>query len=267
MEHTGRGDPVRTMALLWGRDVPAGRGPKAKLTLERIVGAAVEVADAEGLAGLSMRAVAERLGVGAMSLYTHVPGKAELLDVMVDAVFGELRPDPAPTGAARGGSWRDTLERSARADLAAFRRHPWALQVGLGRSALGPNELDHYEADLAALDGAGLAPRAQRSAVALVFDYVRGAAHAVVDAETAPAATGLSDDEWWSGRQDLVDEVLRPERFPVCRRLADEGAFHPVDEDRPYLLAMALEDFEFGLARVLDGLAAHLDGRGGREEV
>jgi AcrR family transcriptional regulator len=261
VEHTGRGDPVRTMALLWGRETPAGRGPKAKLNLERIVGAAVEVADAEGLAGLSMRAVAERLGVGAMSLYTHVPGKAELLDVMVDAVFGELRPDPTP-----GGSWRHTLERSARADLGAFRRHPWALHVGLGRSALGPNELDHYEADLAALDGAGLSPRAQRSAVALVFDYVRGAAHAVVDAETAPAATGLSDDEWWSGRQDLVEEVLRPERFPVCRRLADEGAFDPADGGQPYLLAVALEDFEFGLARVLDGLEAHLDRRGGRED-
>src|ERR671915_993295 len=107
-EYTGRGDPARSMALLWGIQKPPTRGPKPGLQVERIVEAAIRVADAEGLAALSMRRVAGELGVGTMSLYTYVPGKAELLDVMLDTVLAEqARPDEA------AGGWRAGLERRA----------------------------------------------------------------------------------------------------------------------------------------------------------
>src|SRR5262245_64029270 len=132
-EYTGKGNPQQSIDLLWGTARPPSRGPKPGLTTQQIVAAAIAVADAEGLAALSMRRVAEHLGVGAMSLYTYVPGKAELIDLMVDAVYGEL-----PGSADVDGGWRERLEGVARANWALYRRHPWMLQVASVRPALGP---------------------------------------------------------------------------------------------------------------------------------
>ena len=88
-EYAGRGDPRRSLDLLWGDAPRPSRGPKPGLDVATIVAAAIALADADGLDGLSMRRVAERLGVGTMSLYTYVPSKAELLDLMLDTVYGE----------------------------------------------------------------------------------------------------------------------------------------------------------------------------------
>src|SRR4051812_40613538 len=96
-EYSGGGNPTLSMQLLWGTREAPTRGPKPGLDLGRIVTAAIEVADGSGLAALSMRKVAEQLGVGTMSLYRYVPGKAELLDLMLDAAYAEmLRLDTAP---------------------------------------------------------------------------------------------------------------------------------------------------------------------------
>src|ERR1700754_3557298 len=104
-EYGGSGGPQRSLELLWRRQQPPTRGPKQRLDLDEIVRAAIEVADADGLSALSMRKVAERLGVGTMSLYTYVPGKAELVDVMLDTVCGEVgMPEDVP------GGWRGRLE-------------------------------------------------------------------------------------------------------------------------------------------------------------
>src|SRR5918995_3143148 len=126
-EYASRGDHRRTMELLWGVGAPTTRGPKPGLALATIVATAVELADAEGLAAVSMRKVAERLGRSAMALYTYVPGKAELLDLMLDTVYGE---DVAP---APDGGWRVAAEAPARATWELYLRHPWVLQVAGGR--------------------------------------------------------------------------------------------------------------------------------------
>ena len=89
-EYGGSGDPERSLELLWRVRQPSSRGPKPKLDLDQIVSVAIELADEEGLAPLSMRKVAERLGVGTMSLYTYVPGKAELIDLMIDATASRV---------------------------------------------------------------------------------------------------------------------------------------------------------------------------------
>ncbi len=279
MEFSGRGDPVRSMELLWGTARPSGRGPKQTLTLEQVVTAAVESADADGLDKFSMRRVADRLGVGTMSLYTYVPAKAELLDLMLDAVRGERDPGGTdPTGAARQSSgdgvspegWRNELESRARGDLARHRRHPWMLQVAGARSVLGPHEMDAFEASLATVSGLGLSGGEMVSVVGLIGAYVRGAAKAVVSAEVAPVATGQSDDEWWAARAPLLAEVFDPDRFPMATAVQAAGAFdgddgddRPSDDATPYLLAEALANFEFGLQRVLDGIAAFVDNRPG----
>lgn len=114
-EYSGGGDPQRTLELLWGTQKNPSRGPRPGLSTAQIVGAAITIADSDGLGALSMRRVAEQLGVGTMSLYTYVPGKAELLDVMLDSVFGEQT-----FAGALPADWRAALELRAQADWALY---------------------------------------------------------------------------------------------------------------------------------------------------
>jgi len=262
-EYASRGDHRRTMELLWGQGAAPTRGPKPGLELAAVVATAIELADAEGLAAVSMRKVADRLGCSAMALYTYVPGKAELLDLMLDTVYGE-DVSPAPDG----DGWRVAAEASARATWDFYQRHPWVLQVAGGRPVLGPNELDGYEALLRIFDGLGLsATEVARSANALA-GFVRGAAKAVSDARAAEQATGVGDDDWWNARSPLLDEMVGAtweSRFPVSRRLDAERAFDQVDrpdDSLPYLVRDAFDTFEFGLQRLLDGFAAHIAAAG-----
>ena len=123
-EYSGGGDAVRSLELLWGARKRPSRGPKPGLSLDQIVRAAIELADGEGLSALSMQRVAGKLGFTTMSLYRYVPSKAELLDLMLDTVAGELPlVDDVP------GGWRAKLEAAALADWALYHRHPWFLHV------------------------------------------------------------------------------------------------------------------------------------------
>ncbi|HSJ45946.1 MAG TPA: TetR/AcrR family transcriptional regulator [Euzebyales bacterium] len=264
-EFAGRGDPRRTMELLWGRTPPAARGPAAELTPADVVRAAIAVADEEGLARLTMRRIAERLGRSTMSLYTYVPGKPELLDLMLDAIHAEL-----PTAYDRSGGWRQAAEAFARDQWHLLERHPWSLDVAGGRTPLGPHTLDAYEAQLAVFDGLGLDGVEMTRAVAAVTSFIRGAAQAIHEARTAQQATGLSDDDWWNAHAPLLEEVMDPdwpERHPTATKLQRAQAFDHADRDTddpiPYLVVVALDAFEYGLARMLDGIAAHIARRGG----
>ena len=264
-EYASRGDHRRTMELLWGVDATSGRGPKPGLDVGTIVATAVELADAEGLAAVSMRKVAERLGRSAMALYTYVPGKAELLDLMLDTVYAD---QPAPDPAEHG--WRAAAEEWARGSWDFYLRHPWVLQVAGARAVLGPRELDGYEALLRIFDGLGLrAVEVARSANALA-GFVLGAAKAVSDARAAEQVTGVSDDEWWNARSPLLDELVGDQwatRYPVSTRLSAEQAFDQVDrpnDELPYTVRDAYDTFEFGLQRLLDGFAAHIEARAPR---
>ncbi|CAA9570911.1 MAG: Transcriptional regulator, AcrR family [uncultured Thermomicrobiales bacterium] len=249
-EYTGSGDPARTMALLWGTQQPPTRGPKPGLSVERIVRAAIEVADAEGLATLSMRRLAEHLGVGTMSLYTYLPGKAELVDVMVDTVHREPEPVPVPA-AGDPAEWRPRLEAIARADWARFHRHPWLLQVAATtRPPLGPHLIAKYDRDLRAVEGIGLDDLEMDSVVSLVAGHVEGAARRSLDALQAPRQTGQTDQQWWEANAPLLEKVFDPSRFPTAARvgpaagIAYQAAYDPEHA------------FVFGLERILDGIAA-----------
>jgi AcrR family transcriptional regulator len=258
-EYAGRGDVEKTMALLWGRTRAGGRGPRPGLSVADVVAAAVALADAEGLAAVSMRRVGERLGRSAMSLYSYVPGKAELVDLMLDAVLGE---QPATYDLAAG--WRAAVEAATRDAWDFYVRHPWALQVAGGRAVLGPNELDRYEELLRVLTASGLSGLDAGRAAAAVDAFVRGAARTYADSHAAEAATGVSDDEWWSERAPLLDEIMAtegPTRYPTITALAAEGVYEQPDrapdDATPYLEREALDAFEFGLQLLLDGLEAH----------
>ncbi len=242
----GRGDPARSMALLW-RDTTArpNRGPRPGLTVDQIVAAAIDLADAEGLAALSMRRVAQRLGVGTMSLYTYVPSKAELVDVMFDTACGLVARDE------HTGDWRARLERIARATWDLYRRHPWMLQVmAMARPPLGPNSIAGYDHDLRAVDGIGLTDLEMDSVISLVSVYVQGAARTAIDAAGSARDTGMTDEEWWSTYGPLLEKVFDAEKYPVAARVgAVAGEEHQSAYDPEH-------GFEFGLARLLDGIEA-----------
>ena len=258
-EYAGRGDARRSLALLWGRSEAPKRGPKQGLDLATIVRVAIELADTEGLEGVSMRRVAERLGKSAMALYTYVPGKGELLDLMLDTVLGE------PTAELPDDDWRSAMEIVSRDAWAMFERHPWMLQVSGGRTTLGPHEFDAFERVVKPFVDAGLSAKDTARVIGVIDSYVRGAAKAVADARAAEKATGVSDEAWWEARAPLLDEFMGAEaadRWPSLTWLEVNGAFEPAladDETTPYLVQESLANFEFGLQRLLDGIEAYVN--------
>ncbi|MGP3918900.1 TetR/AcrR family transcriptional regulator [Nonomuraea sp. 10N515B] len=245
VEYSGKGDPARSLALLWRTSERTSRKGRPELSVERIVRAAIDVADAEGLQALSMRRVAERLGVGTMSLYTYVPGKPELFDVMLDTVYGETaRPEDAP------GGWRGRLEQIARENWALYLRHPWLLQIAATRPVLGPNATAKYDYELRAVDGIGLTDLEMDSVITLITGFVHGAARGAVEAAQAESQTGMTDEQWWAAHAPFLSLIADPGRFPTAARVGQaagealNAAYSPEHA------------FEFGLQRVLDGIEA-----------
>ena len=249
-----RGDATRSMELLWGIGPKPTRGPKQGLTVERIVDAAVALADAEGLDAVAMRRLADVLEVGAMSLYTYVPGKAELVDLMLDRVYGEQLATMAARARAGDGGWRAGLEARARADWAMYERHPWVVRTAGPRPILGPNELAVQEATYAAVDGIGLTGQEMGAVITLVAGYVGGVARGIADVR-AEDETQTSEQDWWAERSAMLDRVFDAERFPVSTRLAADGVFDGAPDAEDYLANDIRTTFEFGLERVLDGIA------------
>ena len=251
-DFTGGGDPRRSIELLWGLPPGPRPGPKPRFAVADVAAAAVEIADADGLGALSMRRVAERLGVSAMSLYTYVPGKAELIDLMFDRVLAEAPRDTVPLDEASGG-WRDRLEAIARQNFALYQRHPWLLQVATSRPPLGPNVVAKYDHDLRAVDGVGLGDVEMDLVVQMVGDFVHGAARTAVAATQVAQRTGLTDEEWWERAGPALAKVYDPDATPTATRVgAAAGAEYNAAVD-------PARAFEFGLARLLDGVAALIE--------
>jgi AcrR family transcriptional regulator len=244
-ETSGSGDIVRTMELLWDTGRRPSRGPKPALTVDRIVEAAVQVADADGLDAVSMRRIATELGTGAMSLYRYVPGKGELLDLMLDRV---QRPSENPADLG-DGSWRSALEAMGRATLALYRRHPWLLQVNQSRPILGPSALDGMEKILARIKPMGLTDPELVSAVIMIDGYVVGAARTQLYQREAERRTGLTDTEFWEAQTPMLEKIMTSGRYPLLATL---------DEDT---WGQNFDHFEFGLQRILDGLEVFVDER------
>jgi AcrR family transcriptional regulator len=250
----GQGDPARSLALLWRSPGPrTGPGPKPGLSVDAIVAAAIAVADGDGLAALSMRAVAERLGVTAMALYTYVPGKDELVDLMYDGAHGEL-----PVRYDLGQGWQAAVTSWATDLLGCYLQHPWALQVSFARPVLGPNEQAVLEAVARVLRQAGLPAAVARRVISLLFSVVRGTAQTVAESRQAAAGGGPSEQAWWSSRAGALRQVAPDfaRRFPDSVWLAGAATAHRRDGPTPYLEGEAMEAFAVGLTVLLDGIQA-----------
>lgn len=239
-----RSDPARSMALLWRTREPVPREGRTDLGVDRITRAAIEIADSEGLGALTMRRVSEVLGVGTMTPYTYVPGKAELLDLMVDAVYGELPEiDPA------AGDWRDRLERIALDNWGMYQRHPWLAYVETNRPVLGPNLLAKYDRELAALVDTGLGDVELDSALGLVLGHVRSTARAAAEQVELVRSTGLTEDQWWQAHAPWLAKFVGAGEYPIAARV---GAAAGQEHNAAYSADHALR---FGLERLLDGVA------------
>lgn len=251
--YAGQGDPRRAMSLLWQRDPGEEKrpGPRPALTVELIVTAAIQVADERGMAALSMRTVGERVGRTGMALYTYVPSKGELVDLMYDAAHAE-----AHHTYDLGVGWRAALIVWAEDMWAFYLRHPWVLQVSQARPVLGPNEYTVLDTVLGIMFETGLAPVELRRLTGALFQFVRGVALVVAEAREAAAATGTGEDEWWHARAPLLTEMATDfdTRFPMVTKLAGAGGFTLAEESVPYQEQAARETFDAGLAALLDGI-------------
>lgn len=178
-----------------------------------------------------------------MSLYRYVPGEAELIALMVDAVHASTPPLPD-----KAMGWRARLEAAARNKWAMYHRHPWLLQVASGRPLLGPNTRAATEAYMQIFDGSGLDARDIVDVISMVSAFVSGLARSTLDATRAADDTGISDEQWWTAQQPFLERALADDDTSMIAKIVSGGGF---DEwgDRT---------FEFGLQRVLDGIEAYL---------
>jgi len=254
----GQGDARRSMELLWGVAASPRPGPKQGLSVAAIVTAAIEVADAEGMAALSMRGVGDRLGRTAMALYTYVPGKSELVDLMYDRALAEL-----PDGHDLSGGWRAAAVALAGDLWDLHLHHPWLLQVSPSRPVLGPGEFHVQEVMLRVLFATGLPVRQVRWVASALFTLVRGSVQMAAESRQASHETGLSEEDWWYARSALLTE-LAPDlgsRFPMVAKLGSDQAGYP-EPGEPYLEREARLSFEGGLELLLDGVEAAISSLG-----
>ncbi|GAA2375273.1 TetR/AcrR family transcriptional regulator [Streptomyces sp. XM4011] len=243
-----RRDLERTADLLWRRQRPGSRGPRGSLTVDQIVGTAVELADAEGMAGVTMGKVAKRLGVTTMSLYRYIPGKDDLVDLMMDMATG--RPDttewPAP--------WRPRIRAFSRAQYETLIGRPWLLEIPIGTPPMGPNNITWLEAGLAAMEGTPLTPEDRMGVVSVVSGYALTEARQTQVIRRAEPATGVSYGDWGSVYHKVLARVVAEGEYPALSRIVAEGVF---EDDR----STPEEEFAYGLDFLLDGVEALMEKR------
>lgn len=248
-DRTGSRDPSRSLRLLWRIPEPgARRGPKPGLSAEAITAAATARADADGLEAVTMRDVARALHVAPMTLYTYVPSRAELVDLMLDAAYRAMtRTDTS------GWPWRDRLTALAEENRNLFLAHPWAATVSPSRPPLGPGLMAKYEHELSAFDDLGLDDVQVDSALTFVLNFAQSNARDAVTARGAERDSAMTDEQWWSINAPLLAVVFDEHAFPRATRIGSAAGSAQGSAYDPDFA------FRFGLERVLDGLAAIIE--------
>ncbi len=233
----------RGIALAWGIATNPQRGPKREMSVERIVDAAVELADADGIGAVSMAAVAAALGFTPMSLYRYVSAKDDLLLLMQEQATGL----PPETVRDLDG-WCARLLALYTEQVLLYQRHPWMLSLPINGSPITPHSSAWLDASLEALETTPLSAD-ERMAVALA---VTGNARwcGIVQAGYTEQArgSGLGPDEVARRESELYDRVITADEFPALRRAIDDGVF-----------TSPSDPFRFGIERVFDGVAAYID--------
>lgn len=229
---------------IWTRERKAA---PARETLSRaqIVTAAMAILDADGVNGLSMRKLAAKLGAGATSLYWHVPTKDDLVDLLIDEVWGEIDvPEPELAG------WRSGALLFGHSLRSAVLRHPWIPEVMYTRPSIGPNAMSLGERGLVLFGAAGFSEHEVDLAMGSVMSYVLGTVSAEVATREMVRKSGRSEDSWVS---DLLEqaEARASDEYPAMQRSVRRRTTTDLD-------AGLTENFVFGLDALLDGLATRV---------
>jgi AcrR family transcriptional regulator len=212
----------------------AGNSERVPLTRERVLRGAVAVADAGGIAALTIRTLAQQLGVKPMSVYHYVANKDEILDSIVDMVFGEIEL-PSP-----GGDWQTEMRRRADSARQVLRRHPWATPLLQSRINAGPATLRHHNAFIGTLREAGFSVEQTAHAFALIDSYVYGFA-------MSETALPINGPESVADLAATMVQQFSPETYPHLVEFTVEHIMQPgYDFGR---------EFDFGLTLILDALA------------
>ncbi|QIQ03947.1 TetR/AcrR family transcriptional regulator [Streptomyces liangshanensis] len=233
---------------VWTRP-PRARREQPALSRGQIVAAAMELLDADGIDALSMRKLGTRLSAGATSMYSHVANKDELVELVVDEVYGEIE---VPAGHA--ADWRAAAGGCAHSLRSAFLRHPWIVSVlgEVGVAHLGPNMMRLSEGLLTVFEEAGFSLEGADLAVNTLTAYVVGVATTEAAWLTTLARSGQSEQEWAErllpAAERAVQDHPRLRRLYAAQRDQDTGGTRDTNFDR-------------GLACVLDGLESRLGGR------
>ncbi|MBB5743283.1 AcrR family transcriptional regulator [Microbacterium ginsengiterrae] len=232
----------RGIALAWGVAANPQRGPKREMSVEKIVEAAVALADAEGISAVSMAAVAAKLGFTPMSLYRYVSAKDDLLLLMQEEATG------LPPEAFRDhDGWRAKLRALFEAQTLIFLQHPWILSLPITGSPITPNSSAWMDAGLEALSGTPLNERERMAAALAVSGHARWYGMVLSGYAEQSRLTGLTAEQVSAREAALFDRVITEEEFPHLRHAIDAGIF--TAEDDP---------FRFALERTLDGLESYI---------
>jgi AcrR family transcriptional regulator len=223
--------------LVWERPEPPERPALAPLSRERIIGAAIRLADSDGLAAVSLRKVAAALDVGPMRLYGYIATKEELLELMLDAVYAGIRP--------AGDGWRQVLRSLAEATRQAAHQHEWFADLIGGRPQLGPHTLATGDAVVAAMHGTDLGTVVP--AIAAVNAYVIGAVRRDIAERRAERATGTDQKQFQAAFGPYLSRTFATGRYPALATVVRHG---------PHLTAD--QTFQTGLDYLLDGIEARI---------
>ncbi|TSI12527.1 TetR/AcrR family transcriptional regulator [Brevibacterium aurantiacum] len=240
------------LRLLWREhlDVEQGRrGPRRKLSVDQVIDAAIVLADAEGLEALSMRKVAEAVGVSVMTLYSYVPHRSGLIGLMVDKVIG-LSPQPE-----HSGSLADRVRTFSGILWDEYHRHPWLVDTQSHRPWIGPGISARYEWALEAFEGTGLDDIAMDHTVSLIESLASASAAGSINAQRLMAGSGVSDLEWWSANAPLLEQVMPAGSFPISSRVGSAVGekYQAVTSHRAI--------YEYGLETIILGVETQLQKR------
>ena len=254
-ENTGE-DLRKRSGLLWDLQQRPGRGPKPTVCREDVVQAAISIADRDGLAALTMQAVAERLGFTTMALYRYFPNKEALIDASVDAALGS-----PPQRSGPRESWRKKVKHWAYAKRAMLCSRPWLAELPFVAAPHGPNWLSWHEAFLQTIADTGLSPEDMMDVLSVVHGYVSGSSDTAISLARA-TSRGISFEEWAQAVGSDLCRAINDPRYPILSAILSsksggisDASPLPARGGRPRTMD---ESFDFGLERVLDGIERYL---------
>jgi AcrR family transcriptional regulator len=246
----------RRSELLWGDPQRSSRGPKPALSRADVVEAAIGIAAEEGLAALTMHAVAKRVG-STMALYRYFPSKEALIDASVDTAMGA---PPVRLGPRDG--WRDEVKRWAHAKRAMLCSRPWLAELPFVAAPHGPNWLSWHEAFLQTIADTGLSPEDRMDVLSAVHGYVSGSSDTAISLARA-RSRGISDQQWAQAVSADLCRAINDPRYPLLSAILTSASGGisaesplPARAGRPRTLD---EGFDFGLERLLDGIQDYMN--------